>query len=181
LKREEWANYKLMISLTEILNRSFLTNPSMHQKLEKIKATRTFSLTLIEGLTIEQLNEIPEGFNNNIIWNLTHLIAVQQSVCYKRSDLQPIVQDKYVTPYLPGTKPEGFIDSSEVETIKTLLHSSLNEFESDYKKGFFTTYTPVVTRYGVALDNVDDAVNFLLFHEGFHTGAIMALKKLVKK
>jgi hypothetical protein len=152
----------------------------MHQQLEKIKATRTFLLTLIEDLTIEQLNEIPERFNNNIIWNLTHLIAIQQSICYKRSGLQPIVQDKYVTPYLPGTKPEGFIDSSEVETIKSLLHSSLNEFESDYKKGFFTTYTPVVTRYGVAMDNIDDAVNFLLFHEGLHFGYVMALKRVLK-
>ncbi|MEX8546903.1 MAG: DinB family protein [Mucilaginibacter sp.] len=136
-------------------------------------------LTLIENLNTEQLNQLPEGFNNNIIWNLAHLTAVQQALCYKRSGLQPIVQDKYVTPFLPGTKPDSFIDSNEVETIKSLLISSLDEFESDYKKGFFSTYTPVVTRYGVALDNIDDAVNFLPFHEGFHTAYIMALKRLV--
>ena len=152
----------------------------MHQQIENAKNTRTFLLTLIEDLSTEQLNQIPEGFNNNIIWNLAHLVAVQQAICYKRSGLQPIVQDKYVTPYLPGTKPEGFMDTSEVEIIKTLMLSSLNEFESDYKKSFFTTYTPVVTRYGVALDNIDDAINFLLFHEGFHIGTVLALKKLVK-
>ncbi|WP_299292046.1 DinB family protein [uncultured Mucilaginibacter sp.] len=152
----------------------------MHQQIENVKNTRTFLLTLIEDLSTEQLNQIPEGFNNNIIWNLAHLVAVQQAICYKRSGLQPIVQDKYVTPYLPGTKPEGFMDTSEVEIIKTLMLSSLNEFESDYKKSFFTTYTPVVTRYGVALDNIDDAINFLPFHEGFHIGTVLALKKLVK-
>ena len=111
----------------------------MHQQIENIKATRTFLLTLIEDLTIEQLNQISEGFNNNIIWNLAHLVAAQQSICYKRSGLQPIVQDKYFSPFAPGSKPEGFIDANEVETIKTLLLSTLNEFESDYKKGFFTT------------------------------------------
>jgi len=153
----------------------------MHQQIEKIKSTRTFLLTLIEGLTTEQLNQIPQGFNNNIIWNLAHLVSAQQSICYKRSGLQPIVQDKYFTSYLSGTKPDGFIDSNEVETIKALLLSTLNEFESDYKKGFFTTYTPVVTRYGVALDNIDDAVNFLPFHEGLHVGYVMALKRMVKK
>ena len=152
----------------------------MHQQIENAKNTRTFLLTLIEDLSTEQLNQIPEGFNNNIIWNLAHLVAVQQAICYKRSGLQPIVQDKYVTPYLPGTKPEGFINTSEVEIIKTLMLSSLDEFESDYKKSFFTTYTPVVTRYGVALDNIDDAINFLLFYEGFHIGTVLALKKLVK-
>ncbi len=152
----------------------------MHQQIENVKNTRTFLLTLVEDLSTEQLNQIPEGFNNNIIWNMAHLVSAQQSICYKRSGLQPIVQDKYVTPYVPGTKPEGFIDTSEVEIIKTLMLSSLNEFESDYKKGFFTTYTPVVTRYGIALDNIDDAVNFLPFHEGFHIGTVLALKKLVK-
>jgi len=152
----------------------------MHQQIEKVKATRIFLLTLIEDLTIEQLNQIPQGFNNNIIWNLAHLTAAQQGICYKRSGLKPIVQDKYVTPYLPGTKPDHFVDQSEVEIIKTLILSSLDEFESDYKKGFFTSYTPFVTRYGVAIDNIDDAANFLLYHEGYHTGVITALKKIVK-
>lgn len=152
----------------------------MHQQIENVKSTRAYLLNLVDGLTIEQLNEIPEGFNNNIIWNLAHLISTQQGICYKRSGLQPIVQDKFISPYLPGTKPEGFVNSSDVETIKSLLLSSLDEFESDYKKGFFTTYTPVVTRYGVELANIDDAVNFLLFHEGLHTGYVMALKRVLK-
>ncbi|MGI4021264.1 MAG: DinB family protein [Janthinobacterium lividum] len=153
----------------------------MTQQIEKTKSVRTYLLKLIEDLSIEQLNEIPEGFNNNIIWNLAHLTAAQQSICYKRSGLQPTVQDKYVSPFLPGTKPENFVDSTDVETIKSLLISSLDTFESDYKKGFFTSYTPFVTRYGVELANIDDAVNFVLYHEGLHTGVIMALKRLVKK
>lgn len=152
----------------------------MTQQIENIKNVRKYLLNLIADLNPEHLNEIPEGFNNNIIWNLAHLISAQQGICYKRSGLQPIVQDKFISPYLPGTKPEGFVDSSDVETIKSLLLSSLDEFESDYKKNFFTTYTPVVTRYGVELANIDDAVNFLLFHEGLHTGYVMALKRVLK-
>jgi hypothetical protein len=152
----------------------------IHQQIERVRNIRTHLLNLIEDLSIEQLNQTPQGFNNNIIWNLAHLIASQQGICYRRAGLKPIVQDKYVSPYLPGTKPEHFVDAAEVETIKTLFFSSLDEFESDYKKGFFTNYTPVVTRYGVAIDNIDDAVNFLLFHEGYHSGIISALKKLVK-
>jgi len=152
----------------------------MTQQIERTKSIRTYLLNLVDNLTIEQLNEIPESFNNNIIWNIAHLIAVQQSICYKRSGLQPIAQAKYVSPYLPGTKPEHIVDNTEVETIKSLFLSTINELESDYKKGFFTTYTPVVTRYGVALDNIDDAVNFLPFHEGLHVGYVMALKRMVK-
>ncbi len=152
----------------------------MTQQIERTKSIRTYLLNLVDNLTIEQLNEIPESFNNNIIWNIAHLIAVQQSICYKRSGLQPIAQAKYVSPYLPGTKPEHIVDNTEVETIKSLFLSTINELESDYKKGFFTTYTPVVTRYGVELANIDDALNFLPFHEGLHLGYIMAMKRVLK-
>lgn len=151
----------------------------MIQQIEKTKSVRNYLLNLIDDLSIEQLNQIPEGFNNNIIWNVAHLTATQQKIGYIRSNLQPTVQDKFITPFIPGTKPEGFINEAESTIIKSLLISSLDEFENDYKKGFFTTYDGFITRYGVELANIDDAVNFLLYHEGLHTGVIMALKKLV--
>lgn len=151
----------------------------MTQQIENLKSVRHFLLNLIDGLTIGQLNKVPEGFNNNIIWNVAHLTATQQRICYLRSNLQPVVQDKYIAPFIPGTKPESFIESREVETIKSLFISALNELESDYQKNFFTTYTPVVTRYGVEIANIDDAINFLPYHEGYHTGIVLMLKGLV--
>lgn len=153
----------------------------MHQQIENLKHIRNYLLFQVEDLTVEQLNHIPEGFNNNIIWNLAHLIATQQRLCYVRSNLQPVVQDKYISPFAPGTKPDGFIDPTEIETIKSLLISTLDELETDYKKSFFTTYDGFTTRYGVELINIDDAINFLPFHEGLHAGAIVALKKVLKK
>lgn len=150
----------------------------MIQQIENIKTIRTALLTLVENLTIEQLNKVPEGFNNNIIWNLAHLTAAQQGICYIRAGLKPIIQEKYLSPYLPGTKPEHFVDSAEVEVLKTLLLSSLEEFKSDYKKDFFTNYTTFTTRYGVEITSIDDAINFLPFHEGLHFGYIMALKRV---
>ncbi len=151
----------------------------MIQQITRVKSTRQYLLNLIDDLTIEQLNKTHQGFNNNIVWNVAHLTAVQQAICYKRAGLQPIVQEKYLSPYLPNTKPEQFVDSSELEILKSLLLSSLDEFESDYKKSFFTNYKPFTTRYGVEINNIDDALNFVLYHEGYHTGIITALKRLV--
>ena len=31
----------------------------------------------LDNFTLEQLNKIPEGFNNNIIWNIAHTIVTQ--------------------------------------------------------------------------------------------------------
>ncbi len=151
----------------------------MTQQIENIKNVRKYLLNLIADLDPDQLNKTPNGFSNNIIWNLAHLTATQQRICYLRSGLKPVVQDRYITPFIPGTKPEGFIDSTEIETIKSLFISTIDELESDYKKSFFTPYEEVTVRYGVTLTNVDDAINFLLYHEGYHASIITVLKKFV--
>jgi hypothetical protein len=60
--------------------------------ITQIKNTRAFVLELVKDLTTEQLNKIPAGFNNNIIWNIAHLTAAQQNLCYVRSDLTITVE-----------------------------------------------------------------------------------------
>ncbi len=151
----------------------------MTQQIENIKNVRKYLLNLIADLNPEQLNKIPDGFSNNIIWNLAHLTATQQRICYLRCGLQPVAQKQYINPFIPGTKPESFIDTAEIETIKNLFISVIEELETDYKKSFFTTYEEVTVRYGVTLTNVDDAINFLPYHEGYHTGVITELMKFV--
>ncbi|MGI4749603.1 MAG: DinB family protein [Janthinobacterium lividum] len=151
----------------------------MTQQIENIKSVRKYLLNLITDLNPEQLNKIPDGFSNNIIWNLAHLTATQQRICYLHAGLKPVVQEQYITPFIPGTKPEGFIDAVEIKTIKSLFISAIDELESDYKKSFFVTYEEFTTRYGVTLGNVDDAINFLPYHEGYHTGVITELIKFV--
>ncbi|MGI4803261.1 MAG: DinB family protein, partial [Janthinobacterium lividum] len=106
----------------------------MTQQIENIKSVRKYLLNLIAELNPEQLNKIPQGFSNNIIWNLAHLTATQQRICYLRSGLKPVVQEQYITPFIPGTKPEGFVDSAEIETLKSLFISTIEELETDYKK-----------------------------------------------
>jgi hypothetical protein len=58
----------------------------MNNKIDKIKKIRGFLLEQIADLTNEQLNTIPNGFHNNIIWNLIHSICAQQGICYLRGE-----------------------------------------------------------------------------------------------
>lgn len=151
----------------------------MIKALTTTKNIRTTIIKIIEGLSNEQLNAVPPGFNNNIIWNVIHLISAQQSVCYTRSGLDVVVDDKYVSPYKPGTKPEAIVTDTEVEKVKGLLLSSIDVLDADYQVKDLSKYNAVTTRYGVELASVDDAISFLPFHDGLHMGYIMALKRLV--
>lgn len=154
----------------------------MDKRIDKIKKTRQFLLEQIAELTAEQLNKIPEGFNNNIIWNLTHLICSQQGICYLRGGQQVIVPDKFIAPFFTNTKPERIIEKEEIQQIKNLFITTIDQLQTDYDKKIFENYSPspnVLRVYQVELNTIDDALELLLYHEGYHNGCILTLRKLV--
>jgi hypothetical protein len=136
-------------------------------------------LEIINPLSIEQINAIPPGFKNNIIWNLGHMIAAQQGICYKRAGLDTVVGEEFFDRYKPGSKPEQFLDAAELEKIIGLLSSTITQLGADLETDMFANYPAFTTRYGIELTSVVDAVQFLPFHEGLHIGTIVAMSKIV--
>lgn len=151
----------------------------MKSQIETIRKTRSFLLGQIKNLSNEQLNQVAEGFNNNIIWNLGHVIAAQQGICYKRAGLPTVISDDFWEKYRSGSKPEGKVSDEEIEKIRGLLFSTLDKLQSDIDENIFGNYTTWSTRYGVEIASIDDGVEFLPFHEGLHAGTIVAITKLV--
>lgn len=154
----------------------------MNRKIENIKNFRLYLLKQLEGLSTEQLNAIPAGYNNNLVWNLVHLVSVAQNLAYVRAGLPPTVDDRYFSPYLPGTKPEGVVDESEIQIIKALFITSMDQFQVDYANDSFRHYSPsagIRKVYGVEVTNIDEAIDYLVYHEGFHGGYMLSLKHLL--
>jgi hypothetical protein len=151
----------------------------MTKQIEIVKKVRASLLEGIKDLTTEQLNKIPAGFNNNIIWNLGHLIAVQQGICYKRAGATTPISVDFWEKFKPGSKPEATAEATEIENIKSLFLSSIDQLEIDYNTPVFDNYTAWTTRSGIELARIDDGINFLPFHEGLHSGTVMAIKRLV--
>jgi hypothetical protein len=151
----------------------------MNQQLDIIKKPRVAILTFIDTLSVDQLNTIPAGFNNNIMWNLGHMVAAQQGVCYKRASLPIHVDEAFFETFKPGTKPGRLYTADDLALIKELFASTINQLEADLQTDMFSNYPAWTTRYGAELHNITEAVAFLPFHEGLHIGAIMALGKLV--
>ncbi|MCD8741445.1 DinB family protein [Mucilaginibacter roseus] len=149
----------------------------MIKAIEILQKPRLQLLQLIESLDIHLLNEVPAGFNNNIAWNLGHIVAAQQGVCYLRAGLpMRISQDLYEL-YKPGSRPEKFISEAEIKEISGLLTTTLEQLEQDYTEGLFSNYTPWTTRYGVEINNIGDAISFLPFHDGLHHGYVLAQRR----
>lgn len=151
----------------------------MNPVLETQKTIREILLQLIDHHSLEQLNKIPQGFNNNIIWNVGHCVAAQQTLVYKLSGLPTMVSEDFIAKYRKGTKPEGDVSEDEVNEIRTFLLSTFEKTKNDFESGLFVDYHEYTTSMGFTLRNVNDALNFNNYHEGIHTGIAMMLRKLV--
>ncbi|WKL46465.1 DinB family protein [Flavobacterium pectinovorum] len=143
------------------------------------KTIREILLKILDNHSLEQLNKIPAGYSNNLIWNVAHCISSQQVLVYKLSGLPTLVSDEFIDKYKKGTKPEGDVSQSELDEIRTLLFSTLDKTEKDVKDGIFQNYTTYMTSMGFELTNVQDALDFVNYHEGIHTGIIMSIRKFV--
>ena len=151
----------------------------MNKTIENIHKTRQFLLAGIESLDVATLNKVPAGFSNNIIWNVGHLVAAQQSVCYVRAGLRHLIDTPFFEAYKPGSKPEAWVDEQAISQVKKLLFTSLDDLAMHYEQKLFDHYQPLTTRYGAVINNIDDAIAFMPYHEGLHGGYILALKRII--
>lgn len=151
----------------------------MNQQLETIREARTSLFEHVDDLTVGQFNQIPQGFENNICWNMGHMIVVQQGICYQKSGLPLLINEDFWEKFRPGSRPEGIIGVFEILNIKQLLVATLDQLETDYERQIFGNYMNWSTRIGTKVTSIDDALEFLAFHEKLHLGTIISIKKLV--
>jgi len=152
----------------------------MKTEFEILKAIRRNYLKAIEGLSLETLNTIPEGFNNNIIWNVTHAIVTQQRLCYLLSDNKIRIPKGIVGAYKKGSKPTRPATQAEVDQSIDWLTASIGWIEEDYEMGIFKEYKVYPTSFGYTLSSIEEAITFNNVHEGMHLGWIGAIKKSLK-
>ena len=145
------------------------------------KNIRPYFQQFLEKCSLETLNTIPKGYNNNIIWNIGHVVVTTQILSYKLSGLPVGLSEAMVAKYQKGSKPEAPVSQAEVDEIKELLSKTMKTLETDYNKGVFSNFQEyTVSTTGNTLRSIDDALHFALFHEGLHLGYIMALIRAVK-
>ena len=151
----------------------------MEYQLNLLKTTRQNALDLTQDLNTEQLNLIPTGFNNNLIWNLGHMVVTQQLLCYRLAGQRGHVSDDWIARYRKGSRPEEVVAQAEIEAIREALRTTSDQFMQDYEAGIFKTYNTYTTSYNATLSTVEEAFIFNNLHEAMHYGTMLTLKKLV--
>jgi hypothetical protein len=151
----------------------------MEQTLDVNTTSRTMVSKFLENYTLDQLNKIPEGFSNNLIWNIAHIIVTQQLLVYKLSGLPVMVSEEMIEKYKKGTNPKQEATQAEVDEIKTLLFKTIEKTKEDYNNEIFKNYLEYPTSTGFVLKSAEDAMTFNNFHEGLHIGIMMRIRKFI--
>jgi hypothetical protein len=152
----------------------------MNFEFDLLTQGRKNLLGLLRSFSDEQLNLVPPGFKNNLIWNLGHIIVSQQIICYKYSGITPVIPSRYIDLFKKGTAPDGSIQHEDIAILKELAIDTVVKLIEDFQNGIFKEYEGFQSQYGVRLSTIEDAIVFNNTHEGIHLGYIMALIKSMK-
>lgn len=151
----------------------------MEEIIKIWKTSREKYSAMLEGYSLEQLNRIPEGFSNNLIWNIGHIVVAQQGLVYKSSNVPMHISEELYDKYKSGTKPDGHAMEADREELRAVITSLIAKTEEDLASGIFKTFNERTTGTGFHLGNLRDALAFNNYHEGIHLGIAMSIRKFV--
>ena len=141
--------------------------------------TRENIQKLVSARSLDQLTKVPEGFNNNLLWNYGHVLVTQQLLCYKLSGNELSLEDDIVNRYRKGTFPDHTDAAAELELFNQLCLAQVKQLEEDISNDLFKGYKPYQTSFGIELASIDDALLFNNSHEAMHLGSMLMIRKFV--
>lgn len=142
--------------------------------------TRHNILAVVNSLTLDQLNEIPPGLNNNIFWNFGHVVVTQQALNYRLSNLPMKVGTDMVEMFKKGSFAQTY-SQELLDELKSLMMALVEETKQDYEAGIFKEFASYPTSYGITLNSIDEALAFNNAHEALHFGYMMAIRRMILK
>lgn len=145
------------------------------QIFKQVDMVRQSTLKEMEGISEEQADQIPDGFRNNIRWNLAHIYVTQNMLLsnYGGKNIETPTRDLEM--FAPGTKPadwEG--EAPSLEEIK----QQLEDQPVKLKETLSGQMDDEAEEAFMSLPTVGEILNFTLYHEGAHVGIIKAIKKI---
>ncbi|WP_404328348.1 DinB family protein [Mesobacillus maritimus] len=127
----------------------------------------------LADLPFEVVDQQPEGFNNNIHWNLGHLLWITEKFLFKENGQLPANYEEY---FGAGTKPADW--QGNVPTMDELFESSKEQlnriWEIPTERFLEKLPEPIIGRH-----TTGELAGFLVFHEAYHFGQMMAMKRIV--
>lgn len=145
------------------------------QIFKQVEMVRESTLKEMEGISEEQADQIPEGFRNNIRWNLAHIYVTQNILLSDFGGKNIETPSKDLEMFAPGTKPADW--EGEAPTLEE-IKQQLKDQPDKLKEALSGQMDDEAKEAFMSLPTVGEILNFTLYHEGAHVGIIKAIKKI---
>jgi len=150
--------------------------------IDNILQARNMILKITDGISEEKMFLIPRGYNNNLYWNLGHVSATMALLTYKLSGLSLPLEESFILSFGKGSSPSSWADKSKIPTIselKQILKDLPLQIQKDLHEKEFISFKAYETSAGISLQNINDALEFVFFHDGLHIGYMLAQKRVL--
>lgn len=131
----------------------------------------------IDGLSDKQMLEIPGGRDDNIIWNVGHLLCSLSRLTYVFSGFPLPIPEDYLTRFGKDTTATAWESDPDVQEVLEKFIAMPTQIEADYLTGRFTDYKALQIVPEDDIASVEEAIAFHCFHEGLHIGKILTIKE----
>lgn len=146
---------------------------------DQILFLRNVTLFTVKDLTAEEADLIPEGFNNNILWNLGHLCYSQEKFAFHFAGESMETPQEFAQLFAMGTKPSDWTTQPPtLAELVQLLTDQPNRIRARLTDRLDEVVPNPFTIPGLTLNTIGQLLSFNMYHEGIHVQTIRMLKKL---
>lgn len=145
---------------------------------QQLEDYRQETLKAIAGLTDEDANIIPDGFSNNILWNLGHIYLDQYLwIAHLTKETIPIPLG-FNEWFNFGTKPVDWdTPPPNLEVLVTLLQEQPQKIQAAYKDRLEEEFP--ATESG--MHTIAQVLVRTIFHEGVHLASLNTIRRFLGK
>ncbi|WP_268796102.1 DinB family protein [Paenibacillus sp. Soil724D2] len=142
------------------------------------------TLKLMDGITEETADRIPDGFRNTIRWQLGHIYVVLERFAFQYMGLLLRLPEGFKEQFEYGTTPLNRPNSIAVPTLPELESLLKNQQERIRDVLGLRLQEKIVPPYttsaGMTLETPEQFLSFNLYHEGMHISVIKLYKILLR-
>ncbi|MEB3102661.1 DinB family protein [Ferviditalea candida] len=139
-----------------------------------METARSRMLDQLENVSEELADRIPAGFNNNIRWNLGHILTVHEMLIFQLNNEKSGIPGDYVELFKNGSKPA---DWQQTPPSLEVLKQHLKDQMLKIRETFSGRLDQEAAKPFKEMKTIGEIINFSFYHEGLHTGYIWAMKK----
>ncbi|MDH6672646.1 putative damage-inducible protein DinB [Paenibacillus sp. LBL] len=139
------------------------------------------TIKTVENVTEQEANIIPEGFTNNIRWNLGHIYTVHEQFAFATAGEPVQMPEGFEVWFATGTKPADWTtEPPALSELVALLQEQTARIRETFSNRLDQSPAHPLTIGPLTFQTVGELLAFSMYHEGMHTQTIKSYKKMIR-